>query len=312
MVRKISILVSTLLASSVSLANENPQGFSGDLGLFALYSEGKSNLSTDSDALITSLDNNGDSISTGAVFPLGNIRYQSDRHLFFAGQSEDTFVKGILALELGYGYQLSPGSLLSLAVSPTIIKGKVWQNPYLTGTKRVETDIEGNAYRLKFENEFLTTNLAYYDRDIESEGSQHATLNRDGKGYFAEIALVLPFSSHLFIEPSLYYQKDDATGAAMAFDKLGAGVSATLLQNEYTFIFNGRYAKSDFNAVNPVFNSTRKDDHLSLTASLIEEGIFNVPPLSLIAQVSYSETDSNIAFYSEEDVSFLLGSLYEF
>ncbi|WP_295893605.1 DUF2860 family protein [uncultured Vibrio sp.] len=306
------ILLSSILTASIAHASSDQQGFSGDLGLFAIYSEGKSNLSTESNAIISSLSKPDETIESGAIFPLGNIRYQTGQHVLFAGQSEDTFVKGILALEIGYGYRLSQESLVSVAVSPTLVEGKVWKNPYLTDAQRVETNIEGNAYRLKYENEFLTTNLAYYDRDVESEGSPHAELDRDGDGMFGQLAIVLPLSSSVFIEPSLFYQIDNAAGKAMAYDKLGAGISASFLHNQYSFIIDTRYARSNFDAINPLFSATREDEHLNLTLSLIEEGIFNIQPLSLIAQMSYSESDSNIAFYDEEDLSFLLGSLYEF
>lgn len=312
MTRILFILVPIILTTPVTHANNTQQGFSGELGLFAIYSEGQNNLSTDSNSVITSINNTGNSITSSAIFPLGTVRYQLDKHILFAGQSEDTFIKGILTLDLGYEYQINRDSLITVAFSPTIVEGKVWQNPYLTNSKRVETNIEGNAYRLKYENQFLTTNIAYYDRDVKYESSQHSELNRGGDGYFAQIAIVLPFSSSVFIEPSIFYQRDDATGKAMAYDKIGAGLSATLLHKEYSFVIDGRYAKSDFDAMNPLFDSIRNDEHLNLTLSLVEGGIFSIQPLSLIAQVSYSESDSNISFYSEDDVSFLLGCLYEF
>ena len=98
----------------------------------------------------------------------------------------------------------------------------------------------------------------------------------------------------------------------MAYDKLGAGLSTTFLYSEYSLIIDGHFAKSDFDAINPVFNTVRKDEYLNLTLTLFEEGALNIKSLNLIAQVSYRETNSNISFYSQEDLAFLLGFSHQF
>ncbi|MGR6872401.1 surface lipoprotein assembly modifier [Pseudomonas sp. HK3] len=306
------ILIPVILTTSIAHANNTQHGFSGELGLLATYREQTNNVSTNSLSTIAETNNSGDSFTTGDLLSLAAIRYRLNKHVFFAEQSEDTFVRGILAIELGYGYQINQDSQVSIGFAPTVARGRVWQNPYLTKAERSETNIKGNAYRLKYENSFLNSNFAYYDRNVESEGSQYTALNRNGDGYFGQTAIILPLSSHIFIEPILFFQRDNATGNAMAYDKLGAGLSTTFLYNNYSMFIHGRFAKSDFDAINPLFNSVRKDENLNLTLTLVEEGALNINSLSFIAQVSYHETNSNISFYSKEDLAFFLGFSHQF
>ncbi|NOI81325.1 DUF2860 domain-containing protein [Vibrio tubiashii] len=312
MEKKLPITVSIFMTFLSFHSNSSEQGISGELGLFAQYQETKSNLSTGSDKALTSLKNEGASVSESSVFPLGNIQYQWGNHLVFIGQSEDTFVRGVLALELGYRNQINRNSSLSVAIAPTVQDGEVWSNPYLVNDKRAKTDSKGNVYRIKYEHQILTMDFAYYDRKIDTEASPNKALNREGKGYFSKLAISLPLSTSALIEPSVFYQMDDAQGSAMAFDKIGAGITASILSGHYTFVFDGRFSTSEYDATHPIFGVTREEDKLHLGLLFEEREIFGDPQMSLIAQITYEKSDANISFYDEEGVSFLIGGLYRF
>jgi len=288
------------------------QGFSGEVGLFAYYQEAKSNLSTDSDKVLSSLSDEGSSVSASTVLPIGNVQYQINNHQVFIGQSEDTFVRGVLALEFGYRNQINKNSSFSIAIAPTLQEGEVWSNPYLVDSRRVKTDSKGNVYRTKYEHQFLTIDLAYYDRKIDTETSPNESLNREGKGYFSRFAIPVPLSMSTLVEPSVFYQIYDAKGKAMAFEKIGAGLTASITSDHYTFVLDGRISTSSYDATHPIFGMTREEDKIHIGLLFEDREIFGHPKISLVTRLTYEKSDANTSFYDEEVVSILVGGLYRF
>ncbi|XHF85552.1 DUF2860 family protein [Vibrio sp. HN007] len=184
--------------------------------------------------------------------------------------------------------------------------------------KKKKTDIKADAYRLKYEFLSLTANFIYYDRKLDTETSgvsnnvDASQLNRNGDGYLGKLAIGLPVSQNMFIEPALFYRKDNADGKAMAYDNIGAGVTYYVMAGSSTYVLDARYSQADFDAINPLFNKTRKDDRMSINFSYEYLGVFGLQNLSLTGQLSYEKLDSNIKFYNEQDYSALVGSYFYF
>lgn len=305
-------VATVLIALISSNVWANNQGLSGSLGAAVIYDQTQSNLSAGADETITSLDSKGEDVTSSTLVPLGQIRYQFNQHQIFIGQSEDTFIQGLLALEVGYKNQWQEGSSLTLAFAPTLVGGNVWSNAYLLNTKRDKTSIEGNAYRVNYQYQYARLKLAYYDRAVENEQAPSELLNRDGDGYFAQFEVTLPLAGNLFVEPSLFYQRETTQGKANTFDKLGAGLSATLIFYPYALAIDARVSASDYEVKHPLFNKVREQEQLHLIVSAEEENFLGINQVSLIAQASYQYSQSNIAFYNSEEFSMLVGALYRF
>ena len=157
------------------------QGFSGELSLLAGYGKSTSNLSTDNDDTIDSLNSSTNDKSEGFFAPIGELRYTFDNQQLFIGMSRDDIVQGNAALALGYAIQLPDQSSISLSYLPAIIEGEAWEDPYQINTKREKTDVKGNAYRLQFNNinnANIDAEFAYYDRDIDKERIRQRTQQR--------------------------------------------------------------------------------------------------------------------------------------
>lgn len=93
---------------------------------------------------------------------------------------------GDLAFEIGYQFDMQNGTQIDIAYLPTVLSGEVWQNPYLEG-RRKETDIEGHAYRLQFNNIWgsgFSLDMAYATTEIEHERVEYAELLRDSEMYY--------------------------------------------------------------------------------------------------------------------------------
>ncbi|WP_193252109.1 DUF2860 family protein [Vibrio navarrensis] len=305
-------VTSLVMAFATQCAFAAEQGFSGSIGAVAIYSETQSNLDIGADKVLTSLNSEGENVTGSTLAPLGQLRYQFGQHQLFIGQNEDTFVKGLLALEVGYKYLLDKDSSLSVAIAPTLAAGKTWQNPYLLDSKREETNVEGDVLRFHYENQFALLNLAYYDRKVEKDRSPSELLRRNGDGYFAHFALFLPFSTDLFIEPSLFYQRDNAQGKANAFDKFGAGITATYLFYPYTLALDTRFSGSRYQAKHPLLHKIRQDEQFNVSLSFEEAGVLGFDQMSLVAQVGYEQSHSNLTFYHREEFGILIGGLYRF
>ncbi|ELP5728717.1 DUF2860 family protein [Vibrio vulnificus] len=303
---------SLLMAFAAQCAFAAEQGFSGSIGAVAIYSETQSNLDTGVEKVLTSLNREGEIVTSSTLAPLGQLRYQFGQHQLFLGQSEDTFVKGLLALEVGYQYSWDDDSSISFAIAPTLAAGKTWQNPYLLERKREETNVEGDVLRVHYENQFALLNLAYYDRTVEKDRAPSELLRRNGDGYFAHFALVVPLFDHVFIEPSLFYQQDNAQGKANAFDKLGSGITASYFFYPYTLALDTRLSSSRYQAKHPVLGKTRQDEQFNVSLSFEEAEFLGYEQLSLVAQVGYEQSHSNLTFYHREEFGILLGGLYRF
>ncbi|WP_100751734.1 DUF2860 family protein [Vibrio salilacus] len=294
---------------NVSAAN---QGLSGSLGAVIVYNQSQNNLSTAAAETLTSLNGEAEHVDSSTLLPLGQVRYQFHQHQIFVGQSEDTFVKGLLGLEIGYKNQWHEGSSFTLAYAPTLVAGEAWQNAYLIDNKREKTSIKGDVVRVNYEYQYAGLKLAYYDRAIKNEQAPSDLLNRNGDGYFAQFALTLPLSGNLFIEPSLFYQHENTQGKANTFDKFGAGLAATLTLYPYTLVIDARISGSDYEVKHPLFKKVREDELFHLQVSAEEKDFLGINQVSLIAQVNYQQSNSNLTFYDSEEFGMLIGALYRF
>lgn len=312
------MLLVTIFFSGLANADVAEQGFSGEIGFLTGYANLNSNFNTEQAVKNGVLNSDGHSDESFVSFPLGQLRYQFSEHQLFIGVSEDDIIKGVAAFELGYKNHLTTDSALSFSYLPTLASGETWSDPFVTSVKREKTDVDGNAYRVKYEFLNLVTDFVYYDRDIDNEKSASTTavdtslLKRDGTGYLARVAVSLPLSSSSFIEPAVFYREDSADGKAMAYDLLGAGMAYMFIQGNSQFSIYTQYSTAEFDAINPVFNQKREDSHLDINLAYEYIGAFGISNLSLSSIISYGKTDSNINFYDEENFAVLVGSSFSF
>ncbi len=102
------------------------KGFSGEVSLNAGIISSTSNFNVDGNRTISSLENKADSESEGLIAPLGNIAYTFgdglNQQIYFGTTREDIAV-GTLAVQLGYKYSLSSGTVVDVSFLPTVISG---------------------------------------------------------------------------------------------------------------------------------------------------------------------------------------------
>ncbi|WCE32489.1 surface lipoprotein assembly modifier [Vibrio sp. SCSIO 43137] len=307
-----------LLLSGTATAETSKKGISGEIGFIAGYSRNTSNFNLDNETKSGSLNSKGKTEGEAVFGPLGQVRYNMGDKEIFLGTSQEDIVKGIFAVELGYKQEISRNGSLSFSYLPTVVEGETWRDPYVVNSKREKTDISGNAYRLKYEFLSLTADVIYYDYDIDKEESgtsqnvNRSLLKRSGDGYIAHVGVGLPITSSTIIEPALYYRKNSADGKAMAYDQTGVGITFIQMFGDNTLAIDTRYSKSEHKAVNPVFNKKQKDSDTSITISFEKSQFMGWSAVNLNAALSYSKSDSNIAFYDESEIAAFTGMNYQF
>lgn len=314
----LSAIVTGLLASGIAFNAQASQGLSGEIGFLLGESEVRSNFNTDHAVKTGDLNSEGKSETEESTTIFGQLRYDVGDHQLFAGTSDEDIVRGVFALELGYRYTLNPESHLSLSFLPGVVDGKTWADPYLVDVARQETDVSGNAVRLQYDVSLFSADLVVYDRTLDREQSgqqltsQRQALARDGDGILARFAVALPLGHTSYLEPALIYRDDAADGKAMAYQRLGVELTYLFSVGPHQFALDGRYARSEYDAVHPVFGQTREDDHLSTVLTYEYQDIAGWQGVNLLALAMYQQSDANIAFYDQDTVSVMVGGTYAF
>ncbi|WP_333003421.1 DUF2860 domain-containing protein [Vibrio coralliilyticus] len=313
--------LSTSAFANMEQGRFDQQGFGGELTFLTGYGKSESNLSTENSTKTGVLNTSGQSDSQFIAAPFGQLRYTfGDQQVFF-GMSRDDIVEGVFAMELGYAFELQDHSALSLSYLPTIAAGEVWEDPYLVNTARKETDVSGNAYRIQYENIAnlgIDADFAFYDRDVDNErsGSQSsvntALLNRDGSGYLVGISSGVPLTRSIFLMPTLRYHHFDADGKAMAYDKYSLDLTAMYMFGNSAISLNGGYSKADYDAENPLFNTTREDTGYEINLAYEYRDFLGWQNFGFNILAGYSNTDSNITFYDQNNYMMGVGISYLF
>ena len=297
---------------------DREHGISGD-ALFGIgYINSDSFLSTANEDPISDLQ--GDRPSGTKVIPtiIGRVTYtfEDTNQQIYLGINRQKAVRGSFAPELGYRFHTGEYQFFEVAILPGIQPSGVWEDPYLTGEKRRETDRHLTAIRARAEHIWgpLSLEVAYGDSKIDQEESgvyenllpdERAALDRNASVRYLGADLTIPLGRGFILRPSLFNFRNDAEGEAMSFDTYGGELGLLYRTGRHTIIGAFSYEQLDYDAVNPIFAGEREDriNNLFAIYSFAEPFGFEDTTLTLI--LSDRTRDSDIRFYEEE--SFLFG-----
>jgi len=311
----------TLLALSPTLvfAELAQPGFSGEIALIAGQKTQESNFNTEESARKSgSLNSAGESETQAILAPLGSIKYtygHGNNQQFFFGTSRNDIAVGDLALEAGYKQKFANNTVMSLAFIPTIVGGETWKDPYTTGQDRQETDIEGDAFSVSFNNIMnsgLSAQLGVYNSEVDDEESGQAALDRDGQGLYSKLAYAIPFTQQGKLISAVKYISFDADGDAMSYDQYGLKVTLQKAIGRHLFSSSISYDKARYDETNPIFNKELEEEQFSAFIAYEYANIMNWQNWSLISFAGYDYTSANIDFYEEREFITSVGVNYKF
>ncbi|MFC3153118.1 DUF2860 family protein [Litoribrevibacter euphylliae] len=318
---------------SSTAGSEFQPGWGGFIQLAVLISESQSlSAVSDGNERLSSLSQNAKSDTEGTLTPLGEVNYTLDNRQtqFYAGTPQDGLMEGNPIFELGLRHELQGGTLLTAALLPKVPGfDEVWEDPYLTGSKRERGDstmVGGYVSAEYLYGGPISLRYAYATLDVEDEASGQSLLNqpggltsedirqlrRDADFHQAELSLTLPFSHALYVIPAIRYTLADADGEAFSFDRYSGELFIVETVDSLELNAGVSYDVSEYEESHPVFDKTREDDQFSAVVGLGWLEPFDWQQIRLDVLLSYSKRDSNIHFYDQEDTMGLVGVAYSF
>jgi hypothetical protein len=275
------------------------------------------------DARIDSLGDSPDSKSTPVPQVNLNLKYtfESQTQLFLGNSLEDIVQLDLVTL-FGVRQQFSDRSIveLSAVVSPSFGPVQVWEDPYVVGEDREETDRTSKGFRLEYDRILGTGfGLQFTQRETEIDDelsgttqlglsdAEAALLDRNGDTTSVAVNYRFkPVGRNIF-SLRLGVSDDDRDGEAMAGDSNLFQFTWVHLGDRFITAFNTALLTKDYDTSNPAFDKTREDDGLGLVLLLFDKGLFDSKDWWGTATVMYIEQDSNIDFYDQSSAAVILG-----
>jgi hypothetical protein len=266
-------------------------------------------------AKINSLDKNLDYENFATSFLLFNINYQltGTSSLYmgtpFFDDNRQGFTVGIQKL-------LPDDNLLDLSVFVDV--GELWQDPYLTGTKRELT--MAPAFGLIMDADGLFGSPIHMNYMVKRtwvaddvSGDNDPRLRRGGYTYGLKAGynLYTDKSFESLITPSIIYTRGDREGGANAFNGYGLEVSYSTEGDRNAFMMSGSVQADRYDEVHPIFSNRRNDMDYTLEFFYTRKHLW-VKNLYLRLGCAFNQTDSSIGFFSETNIYYGFSIGYSF
>lgn len=319
--------VTTLLSLNVH-AQTDPftPGFSGVLSLNGAYSQSQSQHNThDDNAITANLNNKGKTINQASPMLLGRLQYSFGDTVIFLGNSEDQVTEANFQAELGMSQKLGRNSAITGALFGSVPgQDEVWRDPYLTGVSRSASDQSVSGVRFAwdlFGPLSVSLKYAYAKSEVDKDDiglsqplsqPQRSQLLRDSDYHRFGADLALPVGQTVTFSPGMYYTQRNATGDAHSFAEISGQIAVVIHLTRHSFTTTLRGSRAEFDRENPQFD--RKQDYRSvgLFSVYSYHNPLNLPNTDLNVMAGYQTKDSDINFYSSENLFLSTGMSYHF
>jgi hypothetical protein len=323
----ICLLMATHLAQAQTTDKPSESGWDSEIAINVGYSREQSRLSTEDDQIYSDYDSKAGWQSDLIIAPLAtfNYNFQNLDKQFFVGTAREDIAQGQFHTQIGFRHWLPDGSSLSLSYIPGLLENKVWGDPFVLNDPRAETDQSIHALRLQYKN-ILTSNfnfeMALGERELDEENSgysvvglsnaQRSSLNRNATIIYLRGDYGMQLGKQTFFQNSLTWTGVDADGEAMAHDRIGLQFGLIQMFSRSRVSYNLEIAKADYDAVNPIFQATRRDSEYSLFIAHEYDRPFDWQNVSLVSFGGWGRGDSNIGFYDSQGLFLAVGLNYKF
>lgn len=201
------------------------------------------------------------------------------------------------------------GSVLSSAFPQT----EVWEDPYVLGEKRKDTErdstggrltwdkIFGTQFELKVQKRKIEINDERSGRALGLGNAQRALLDREGDVYRSELGYMFNIDNgtHM-IRPSIAYIDRDLDGDAMAQDGYEGAVSYLYRNGDITWANTLSYSSLEAGKENPIFEDSHDSEQIVFATQVFVSGLFGLEHWMPNIALMYGESDSDIDFYDSK------------
>ncbi len=300
-----------LLASAASAEESR---FSGDIYLGGSVVSGRLSPldAEEGDETIDGLDKNNEDETFAAPLIGGELRYALDDRntVLFLTDSKD-----------GEGLALGLRALLpdsgQIAIAATFAENQVWEDPYITGTKRRRTDALAYGVTLDYEGILgsgflLSAGIARVEVDKDLIGKREKALRREGYRSHLELGYAMQIDDHHQIIPSLRYERGDLEGDANSSDGYGWSLAYHWVGGPLEFTASVGMGWNIYREDHPVFAKARKAKHYTAFALVNYHEPFGWSRVSIFSLAGYDGIDENIDFFDGHTWTAGLGLGYHF
>jgi hypothetical protein len=328
-------LISCLLADAALAVPEvaEEKGWSGDITLGVGYTEVESNTVAGNDVIdgaddiIDSIDQKPDSSGSAHPVPAVEIKYTlANRNEIFLGASLEDRLTLDFANQLGWRKQTESAGTFQLGLLFSGVPVEVFEDPYLAGVKREETDRDSSGLRFEWGSvmgssfDFL---VQARDNDIDNELSGtdpslgcnldcQQLLDRNGEQYVARLTYTFALPGGQLLRPQLRLRREDRDGDAIARDAWAAQLSYVIMRPGWTLVANALYGESEYDEPNPLYGIRQDADTVALDATLLYDLPVKNKRWQLVAGAFWGESDSKIRFHDNKLSQVFVGVMYNF
>jgi len=309
-------------------------GFSGYMELLGAYLSTNSQLNTDNKNKRTdSLDKSGKRVDKGRPLPLGLIAYTfaDIRTQLFLGVLPESVVQGQFQVEAGVRHDLFDGtSLRASAIPITPFEKEAWEDPFVAGQNRKETDITSYGLKLAADNiraSGIGLEYLWMRQKVDKERSGTFLLSqpnspltpedlddleRNSKSHRLSAEYSFELMPRVNLKPIFRYTYEDAEGNAHSFHAVSTQLSFSYFGDTWQAFVNGFVKGEWYDGTHPVFDKTRRDFNLGLFAILGYKDPFGLKNFRIDWLTGFFLSNSNINFYESTNYLAALGIAYNF
>jgi hypothetical protein len=195
--------------------------------------------------------------------------------------------------------------LLSSAFPQT----EVWEDPYLVGESRDETErsstgarltwdkILGSQFELKVQSREVELDEERSGESLGLSGAERALLDREGDKVRVEVGYLFNLDDgNNVIRPSVAFIDNDLDGDAMSQDGYEVAVSYLHKGDGFTWANNLAYTQLDGDEENPIFDEVHDSDQIVFASQMFFPGLFGLENWEPNIAVMYGDLDSDIDF----------------
>lgn len=275
---------------------------------------------------ISSLDDSPASSSDLHAILTGEVRYtlSGGQTQFFLGSSIEDLVTLDLSQGLGVRRNIGQAGVVEVTALNSGVVGEVWQDPYVIGESRVDTDRESSGVRFRWDRIFgseFEFEAAFRNVDVQDERSgeflglgpeDRDLLRRDAD--FTRFGLTWRhrLSGSTTFSPEIRFLKNDADGNAESYDGYAVHVTWIYVASPFTVVGTVGYTDKSFDAANPIYDRKR-DSTTGLASATVS---YRLPTASqrwsVAGILTYADEDSDINFHDTTVLSVIGAVQYRF
>ncbi|MDQ1302866.1 MAG: hypothetical protein QG595_849 [Pseudomonadota bacterium] len=278
------------------------------------------------DSSIQSVNQSPD--SNDDAFPIisGEVNYAFGNRweAFFGGSLED-YVTLDFNTRLGIRKQWDQVGIMGVSLLFSGLPAEVWEDPYLVGTPRSDTDRDSSGLRLDWwrildSNFYLQLVTREIDIDNEASGTDPALgltpdeillLRRDGDDRRIRLGYRWTDGPHT-LQPEITIGEDDRDGGAVAADTTAVQLTYSYGANEWRWVSTAQYFNTDYDAANPVYDRRTDSDGYALSVAAFRKLHIGDNNWNAFGSMTYADSDSDVDFHDATAFGVTVGVAYFF